>query len=306
MHKGTNILDFVGAAVEYETVSQRLFFPELVSGAWDWFRFLNVGEADALISLAIRNRNGDVIRQHQHQIPFLCCWDVDEKIMGNATGTVEVQSTQPIVGERHLHYQGGKISVGQFGQAISYALKTLYLPEVGPVWHDWVVVVNVGQGEAHVLMIARDDGTGEPTWSTEKTLSPFECWTPNMEEVTIKSSVEIRSDRLIVTERHMHSGTSIVDLPSASTEGGRVGRRLFFPEVYSGAFDWFRFLNVEEADALVNIVLRDRNGKVLKQLHNSIKPLCCWDVSDTNLGNVVGTIEVQSTQPIVGERHMHY
>ena len=127
-----------------------------------------------------------------------------------------------------------------------------------------------------------------------------------MEEVTIKSSVEIRSDRPIVTERHMHSGTSIVDLPGASTEGGHVGRRLFFPEVYSGAFDWFRFLNVEEADALVNIVLRNRNGKVLKQLHNSIKPLCCWDVSDTNLGNVVGTIEVQSTQPIVGERHMHY
>ena len=136
MHKGTNILDFVGAAVEYETVGQRLFFSEMVSGAWDWFRFLNVGEADALISLAIRNRNGDVIRQHQHQIPFLCCWDVDEKIMGNATGTVEVQSTQPIVGERHLHYQGGKISVGQFGQGISDAPKTLYLPEVGPVWHD--------------------------------------------------------------------------------------------------------------------------------------------------------------------------
>ena len=72
MHKGTNILDFVGAAVEYETVSQRLFFPELVSGAWDWFRFLNVGEADALISLVIRNRNSDVIRQHHHQIPSLC------------------------------------------------------------------------------------------------------------------------------------------------------------------------------------------------------------------------------------------
>lgn len=84
-------------------------FPELVSGARDWFRFLNVGEADAMLDLLSRNRNGDVIRHHHYRIPLLCCWDVDEGIMGNVTGTVEVQSTQLIAGERHLHYQGVKL-----------------------------------------------------------------------------------------------------------------------------------------------------------------------------------------------------
>ena len=49
-------------------------------------------------------------RQRHHVINPLCCWDLNEGVMGNVTGTVEMQSSQPIVGERHLHYQGGKTS----------------------------------------------------------------------------------------------------------------------------------------------------------------------------------------------------
>ena len=306
MHGGTNVMDFVGAAVEYETVGQRLFFPELVSGARDWFRFLNVGEADALVNLVIRNRNGDVIRQHHRQIPPLCTWDLAEETMGNVVGTVEVQSTQPVVGERHLHYHGGQTSVGQFGQVISDGPTTLYFPEVGPAWNDWAIVANVGQEETKVTLLAREDGTGDPVWSDEKTLSSFECWTPDMDAIKTKSSLEVRSDESIAAERHMHSGTSIVDLPGASAEGGHVGRHLFFPEVHTGSHDWFRFLNVDEADAMVNIVIRDRHANVLRQLHNTIKPFCCWDVDDHAMGDVIGTVEVQSTQSIVGERHLHY
>ena len=50
--------------------------------------------------------------------------------MPQATGTLEVLSTQAIVGERHMHYQGGKTTVGQFGQVITDGAKTLFLPEV--------------------------------------------------------------------------------------------------------------------------------------------------------------------------------
>lgn len=306
MHGGSNVMDFVGAAVEYETVGLRLFFPELVSGARDWFRFLNVGEAEALVNMVIRNRNGDVIRQHHRQIPPLCTWDLAEEAMGNVVGTVEVQSTQLIVGERHLHYQGGQTSVGQFGQVISDGPTTLYFPEVGPAWNDWAIVVNVGQEEAKVTLIAREDGTGNPVWSDEQTLGSFECWTPDMDAIKIKSSLEARSNESIAAERHMHSGTSIVDLPGASAEGGHVGRHLFFPEIHTGSHDWFRFLNVDEADAMVNIVIRDRHANILRQLHNTIKPFCCWDVDENAMGDVIGTVEVQSTQSIVGERHLHY
>ena len=226
--------------------------------------------------------------------------------MGNVVGTVEVQSTQPVVGERHLHYHGGQTSIGQFGQVISDGPTTLYFPEVGPAWNDWAIVVNVGQDETKVTLLAREDGTGEPVWSDDKTLSSFECWTPDMDAIKIKSSLEVRSDESIAAERHMHSGTSIVDLPGASAEGGHVGRHLFFPEVHTGSHDWFRFLNVDEADAMVNIVIRDRHANILRQLHNTIKPFCCWDVDDNAMGDVIGTVEVQSTQSIVGERHLHY
>lgn len=306
MHKDPNILDFVGAAEEYETVGLRLFFPELVPGALDWFRFLNVGEADALVNIIVRNRRGDTIRQHHHRIKPMCCWDVSEGIMGNVRGTLEVQSTQPIVGERHLHYQGGKTCVGQYGQVISDAPRTLYFPETGPAWRDWAIIVNVGRESGEVTLIAHEDGTGKPVNTMQRELDPFECWMPKMEDIKIKSSVKITSEQPIVAERHMHSGTAIVDLPGASEEGGHVGIRLFFPEIASGAKDWFRFLNVGETNALVNIIVRDKRGNIRRQLHRNIKPNCCADVDEGAMGNVRGSVEAQSTQPIVGERHLHY
>ena len=307
MHSGTNIIDCVGAAEEYETVGQRLFFPELVSGAHDWFRVLNVGEADAHVNIIVRNRNGDVLRQRHHVVRPLCCWSLNESVMGNVTGTVEMQSSQPIVGERHLHYQGGKTSVGQFGQVIADAPRTLFFPEVGPAWNDWVVIVNVGNEPARVKMIARKDDNAQSFWSkSHSPLEPFKWWNPDMEDIKVKCSVEVSSDQPIVAERHMHSGTAIVDLPGASKEGGHIGLRLFFPEVAAGARDWFRFLNVGEADAFVNIILRNKQGDIQRQLHRQIKPLCCADIDEGAMGNVRGTVEVQSTQPIIGERHMHY
>ena len=306
MHKDPNILDFVGAAEEYETVGLRLFFPELVPGALDWFRFLNVGEADALVNIIVRNRRGDITRQHHHRIKPMCCWDISEGIMGNVRGTLEVQSTQPIVGERHLHYQGGKTCVGQYGQVISDAPRTLYFPETGPAWRDWAIIVNVGKERGEVTLIAHEDGTGEPVNTMQRELDPFECWMPKMDDIKIKSSVLVRSDQPIVAERHMHSGTAIVDLPGASEEGGHVGIRLFFPEIASGARDWFRFLNVGETDALVNIIVRDKRGNVRRQVHRRIKPFCCADIDEGAMGNVRGSVEAQSSQPIVGERHLHY
>ena len=306
MHKDPNILDFVGAAEEYETVGLRLFFPELVPGALDWFRFLNVGEADALVNIIVRNRRGDTIKQHHHRIKPMCCWDISEGIMGNVRGTLEVHSTQPIVGERHLHYQSGKTCVGQYGQVISDAPRTLYFPETGPAWRDWAIIVNVGRERGEVTLIAHEDGTGKPVNTMQRELDPFECWMPKMDDIKIKSSVKITSEQPIVAERHMHSGTAIVDLPGASEEGGHVGIRLFFPEVASGAKDWFRFLNVGEVDALVNIVVRNKKGDVRRSLHRRIKPNCCADVDEAAMGNVRGSVEAQSTQPIVGERHLHY
>ena len=306
MHNKSNVVDLIGAAEEYETVGKRLFFPEISSGAQDWFRFLNVSEVDAVLSMIVRDRSGKVIWQHQHTIRPQTSWSVNEGLMPQASGTLAVMSTQAIVGERHMHYQGGKTTVGQFGQVITDGAKTLFLPEVGPVWHDWVVVVNLSHQEAKVSMIARQDNNGQPVWSKESTLNPFQCWTPPMDEVKIKSSVEIKSDQPIAAERHMHRGTEIIDLPGASVEGGFVGRRLFFPEIYAGAYDWFRILNISEADALISLVVRNRKGEVTNQRRGTVKPFHCWDFDDNTLKNIVGTVEVISTQPVIAERHMHY
>ena len=50
---------------------------------------------------------------------------------------------------------------------------TLYFPEVGPQWEDWVQVINVGTEEARVTGIARHAGNGQPTWTEEKEIGPI-------------------------------------------------------------------------------------------------------------------------------------
>ena len=51
---------------------------------------------------------------------------------------------------------------------------TLYFPEVGPQWEDWIQVINVGTEETRVTGIARHAANGKPTWTDEKEISPFE------------------------------------------------------------------------------------------------------------------------------------
>ncbi|GIX05803.1 MAG: hypothetical protein KatS3mg115_0206 [Candidatus Poribacteria bacterium] len=119
-HSGTQVLDFPGACEERRTIGRRLFFPELVAGATDWFRFLNVSDVDAHVSFVVRRvSDARVVAQRTHVIKPWHWWDVGDQHMGAAVqGTVEVVSTQPILGERHLHYKGGQTAVGQLGQVI--------------------------------------------------------------------------------------------------------------------------------------------------------------------------------------------
>jgi hypothetical protein len=94
--------------------------------------------------------------------------------------------------------------------------------------------------------------------------------------------------------------------PGASAEGGTVGQRLFFPELYSGGYDWLRIVNVGEVEALINVIARDNDGRIIRQLSGRARPHGFWIISDSNLGQVNGTLEIQSTQPIFGERQLDY
>jgi len=57
---------------------------------------------------------------------------------------------------------------------------------------------------------------------------------------------------------------------------------------------------------MVNAIIRDANGNVVKQLSGQIKPFGFWTIRDEDTVNVSGTMEIMSTQLVVGERHLHY
>jgi hypothetical protein len=128
-----------------------------------------------------------------------------------------------------------------------------------------------------------------------------------VEAIKGNTSVTVTADKHIVGERHDHRGTQILNFPGASLEMRTAGRRLFFPETYAGGLDWFRFMNVGEAECRVSIIGRDREGRVHRQRNSpGIPPLGYWIITDREIRNVTGTLEAMCTQPTVGERHLHY
>ena len=314
-HYQSQVLDFPGAAVELDSAGTKLFFPEIASYIGDWIRFFNVGEADAIINLIGRDRStGKVIQQLSGEAKPKGFWTVDDRHLGKLTGTLEVLSSQPVIGERHSHYQGGKTAIGQLAQITEGrqpAPTKIYFPQIAAGgWGDWVIVTNVSShAKASLNAVARDINSNI-IWSGAKVLEPYQCWIVPVDGTVDKKgdvSLEVSSDHGVLGERHCHSGSQILSFAGASSHLGSVGTRLFFPEVYSGAHDFFRFFNVGEADALITVVARDRNSaQVVNQIQGRAVSKGFWTVPDESIKNVTGTLEVISTQPIAGERHMHY
>lgn len=308
-HSKTEVLVFPGASPEGMTVGRRMLFPEVTTGGVDWFQILNVGDQPANINVVVRNRDGRIHRQFGTQnLRPLGWWNFTDQHMGNPTGTVELISTQPVVGERHLHYQQYHIgsAVGQYGQLLEKPTMRLFFPEMSENWQDWIQVVNVSNETAKINAIARNR-QAQTVWSQETTLNPFVCWNPSVEQIKGDTSVTITSDKHIVAERHDHRETKVLAFPGASIEMRTAGRRLFFPEIYTGGVDNFRFMNVGDAECRVNVIARDRDGNIRSQLSSpGIPPYGFWIITDQNIGNITGTLEALCTQPTVGERHLHY
>lgn len=183
--------------------------------------------------------------------------------------------------------------------------KTIYFTQVSGDAPDWIRIVNVSNKRAKVSVIARTP-RGKSIWSDSIQLAPFQTWTPPVDNVKEGDSIEVRSDEPIVGERHCHVGKNTFDFPGAAPEYGTVGRRLFFPEIYSGGNETLRILNVGENEALVSIVVRDPNGRIIKQLSGRAPVFGWWYLTDKAFCQVDGTLEIQSTQPIVTERHLYY
>ncbi len=308
-HSKTEVFNFPGASFEGMTVGRRLFFPEIYEGGIDWFQILNVSDQPTNINVIVRDKSGKIVKQFGTQgLAPLAWWNFTDKETGQITGTLELMSTQPVVGERHLHYTVGHIgsAVGQLGQVLDRPTTKLYFPEISDAWQDWIQIVNVSYEPAKVSVIARDQN-GNAVWSQEATLQPFQAWNPSVEEIKQQTSVTATSDKHIVAERHDHSGTQVLNFPGASIENRTAGRRLFFPEIYEGGLDWFRFLNIGETSCNISIIGRNREGNIVNQINSpAIPPIGWWIVTDKEIKNVTGTLEALCTQPTVGERHLHY
>ena len=308
-HSKTEVLNFPGASPEGMNVGRRLFFPEIYSGGADWFQMLNVGDQNSNINVIVRDRNGQIRRQfNKRDLKPLTWWNFTDREVGSITGTVELMSTQPMVGERHLHYSVGHIgsAVGQLAQVLDKPTTRLFFPELSEVWNDWVQIVNVSNERAKATAVARNQ-KGETVWSEEANLRPFQAWNPNVEKIKGNTSVTVTGDKHIVGERHDHRETQVLNFPGASLEMRTAGRRLFFPEIFTGGLDWFRFLNVGDSPCWVNVIVRDREGNVKNQRNSpSIPPMGYWIITDREIRNITGTLEAMCTQPTVGERHLHY
>ena len=186
--------------------------------------------------------------------------------------------------------------------------KKIYFPQIAAGgWEDWVRVVNINTLPANVQAIARLN-TGQMVWQTSATLQSFQAWVVPVDPAYPKADVSLTvvSTLPIVGERHCHSGTEVLAFPGASSEMKTAGTRLFFPETVYGCVDKFIFLNITDYYSFVTVISRDINGFTVRRFTGQVVPLGFWLFTDVEIGNVQGTLEVFSTQPVVGERHLHY
>jgi len=186
--------------------------------------------------------------------------------------------------------------------------KKIYFPQIAAGgWADWVQVVNINYQPANVQAIARNF-LGQIVWTTTVNLQPYQCWVVPVDPVHQQADVSLTvvSTLPIVGERHCHAGTEVLAFAGASTEMKSVGTRLFFPETVYGCHDNFRLLNTTEHYTFATVISRDINGFTFKRFTNQITPFGFWIFLDTDIGNVQGTLEIFTTQPVVGERHLHY
>jgi len=184
----------------------------------------------------------------------------------------------------------------------------LYFAQVAAgIWADWVQIINVSGENSKIMAIARNVN-GIQVWSAEKALSPYQGWVIPVEPASLyqELNLEVRSDKAIIGERHCHNGTEVLAFPGASPEMGTAGFRLFFPELVAECLDWFIVFNISEAEANVNVIVRDVNGTIAITFGSKMVPMGYWAFSDQQTGRVQGTLEINSDQMIVAERHLHY
>ncbi|MDQ1327831.1 MAG: hypothetical protein QG641_1114 [Candidatus Poribacteria bacterium] len=311
-HLGTEVLAFPGAAPELKSAGRRLFYPEIVAGAGDFFRVLNISDQVALVNILVRDIYGKIIKQFGNQIPPLGFWSFTDNETGNVQGTLEIVSTQLIVSERHLHYgetlKG--VAVGQLGQVMDVGTipTKIYFAQIAAgTWGDWVQVINHSDEVAKVTAITRNE-KGEATWSIEKSLEPFQGWIVPADPVANQTdfSLFVSADKHIIGERHCWLEKQMLPFPGACPEMRTAGRRLFFAELVAGSYDFFRVLNITDQISLVNIIARNTEGIIVNQVSYQIPPFGYLTVPDEATVNVQGTLEMLSTQIVVGERHLHY
>jgi len=312
-HFEKQVLAFPGASPVLKNVGRRLFFPEIRPKTAEWFRILNIDINPALVNIIIRDTNGVPVKQFSSsQINPLCFVSFTDETAVDVYGTMEMISTQTILSERHLHYGEDikGVAVGMLGQPLDVSPipnKIHFAQIAAGAWGDWVKVINVSNEEAKMLAIARDPN-GQSVWTMEKSVRPFSDWVVPVDPVASKQdlSLTVMSDKHVVGERHCHLQTEVLPFPGAAPEMGTAGRRLFFPELIAGSYDFFRFLNITDQTALVNAILRDANGIIIKQVSAQIPPFGYWTLRDEDTANTAGTLEIMSTQIVVGERHLHY
>ncbi len=186
--------------------------------------------------------------------------------------------------------------------------RKIYFPQIAAGnWADWVQVVNINPQPANVQAIVRNI-QGTIVWQTTTTLQPYQAWVVPVDPVHQQADVSLTviSTLPIVGERHCHAGTEVLAFPGAAPEMKTAGTRLFFPETVYGCHDNFRFLNITEYYAFLTVISRDINGFTVRRFTGQAAPFGFWIFTDNEIGNVQGTLEVFSTQPVVGERHLHY
>ncbi len=271
-----------------------------------WLLIQNPGDQPADVRVTFMQPGGVNTEQSYSVLPHSRFTIHVDNILPAAEVSTYVESSQPVVAERAVYFNGGLAGHDTVG--VNHASNTWYLAEgyTGGDFDEWVLIQNPGDADAviNVQFQTQDQGVVDCDYS----LPPRSRFTIHVDNILPDSQVStyVGSSQPVVVERaqylnSMRSGSCSIGARSPSSTW-------FFAEGYTadGFEEWLLIQNPWDESALVDLTFMELDG-TNTTMRFTVPARSRYTVPvHQELPDSQVSIEVSSKIPVIAERAMYW
>jgi len=188
-------------------LTNQLYFAQVAAGVWaDWVQVINVGDRDSKVFAVARDWTGRILWHSETVLRPYQGWVVPvEPASVTQDLSLVLNSEMPIAAERHCHLGTEVLAFPGASIEARTAGRRLFFPELVAGCGDWFIVFNINEQQAVATVYIRDDNGTLVNQFTSPVIPPMGGWVFNDQQTgNVQGTVEVISDQIIVSERHLH------------------------------------------------------------------------------------------------------